>query len=89
MKNYYFGHDGKVLNVDKLASVNEIDYLYITDMIDFENFAFKKHMETLGADEPKIFYYWDNENDLWNWVEDDDIIDKLEKSMTDFAIEMN
>ena len=84
MKNYYFGHDGKVLDVGKLTSINEIDYLYITDMIDFENFASKNHMETLGADEPEIFYRWDNEEELWLWVEDDDIIDKLEKSITDF-----
>ena len=41
-------------------------------------------METFGADEENVFYYWDNENDLWNWVEDDDIIDKLKKSMIDF-----
>lgn len=86
MKNYFFGQDGKILDEDTLTSVGigEIDYLYITDMISFENFASKNHMETLGAEEPEIFYRWDNEEELWLWVEDDDIIDKLEKSMTDF-----
>ena len=84
MKNYYFGQDGKILDGDKLASIGEIDYLYITDMTAFEDFAFKNHMETLGADEPNIFYYWDNENDLWNWVEDDDIIDRLDRAIIDF-----
>ena len=85
MKNYFFGQDGKVLDEDKIASVGigEIDYLYITDMVGFENFASKNHMETLGAEEPEIFYRWDNEEELWLWVEDDDIIGKLEKSMTD------
>ena len=86
MKNYYFGQDGKILDEDKIASVGigEIDYLYITDMDAFENFAINHNMETLGADDENVFYRWDNEEELWLWVEDDDIIDKLEKSMTDF-----
>ena len=86
MKNYYFGQDGKILDEDEISSVGvgEIDYLYIKDIIAFEDFAFKNNMEIYGADEPNIFYYWDDENDLWNWVEDDDIIDMLEKSITDF-----
>ena len=86
MKNYYFGQDGKILDEDTIASVGigEIDYLYIKDTDAFENFAINHDMETFGADEPNIFYYWDDENDLWNWVEDDDIIDMLEKSITDF-----
>ena len=83
MKNYYFGQDGKILDEDTLTSVGigEIDYLYITDMDAFENFAAKNNMETFGADEPNIFYYWDNENDFWNWVEDENILDKLKRSM--------
>lgn len=86
MKNYYFGQDEKILDEDKIASVGigEIDYLYITDMDAFENFAINHNMETLGADDENVFYHWDNEEELWLWVEDDDIIDKLEKSMTDF-----
>ena len=87
MKNYYFfGQDGKILDEDTLTSVGigEIDYLYITDTDAFENFAVQHNMETFGADEPNLFYYWDNENDLWNWVEDENILDKLKKSMADF-----
>ena len=86
MKNYFFGQDGKILDEDKIASVGigEIDYLYIKDMDAFENFAAKNNMETFGADELNLFYYWDNENDLWNWVEDKNILDKLKKSITDF-----
>ena len=86
MKNYYFGQDGKILDEDTLTSVGigEIDYLYITDMDAFENFAVHHNMEIYGADEINIFYYWDNEGGFWNWVENDDILDKLKRSMADF-----
>ena len=86
MKNYYFGQDGKILDEDKIASVGigEIDYLYMTDMDAFESFAVKHNMEVFGADEENIFYRWDNEEGFWTWVEDDDIIDMLEKSIVDF-----
>ena len=86
MKNYYFGQDGKILDEDKIASVGigEIDYLYIKDMDAFENFAAQHDMETFGADDENVFYRWDNEEGFWTWVEDDDIIDKLEKSIADF-----
>ena len=86
MKNYYFGQDGKILDEDTLTSVGigEIDYLYITDMDAFENFAVQHNMEIYGADETNLFYYWDNEGGFWNWVEDDDILDKLKRSMADF-----
>ena len=86
MKNYYFGQDGKILDEDTLASVGigEIDYLYITDMDTFENFAVQHNMETYGADELNLFYYWDNEGGFWNWVEDENILDKLKRSIADF-----
>ena len=86
MKNYFFGQDGKILNEDKISSVGigEIDYLYMTDMEAFENFAAKYDMEILGADEENIFYCWDNEESFWTWVQDDSVIDKLKKSMADF-----
>ena len=86
MKNYYFGQDGKILDEDKIASVGigEIDYIYMTDMDAFENFAVKYDMETFGADDENVFYHWDNEEGFWTLVEDDDIIDMLEKSIADF-----
>ena len=86
MKNYFFGQDGKILDEDTLTSVGigEIDYLYIKDMDDFERFAVEHDMETYGADELNLFYYWDNEEGFWTWVEDDDILDKLKRSMADF-----
>lgn len=86
MKNYYFGQDGKILDEDTITSVGigEIDYLYIKDMDAFENFAMTHDMETLGADEKNTFYCWDNEGDFWTWVDDDDIIDRLERSIIDF-----
>lgn len=86
MKNYYFGQDGKILDEDKISSVGigEIDYLYLKDMDAFENFACNHDMETFGADDENVFYRWDNEEGFWTWVEDDDIIDRLERSITDF-----
>ena len=86
MKNYYFGQDGKILDEDTLASVGigEIDYLYMTDMDAFERFAVQHNMETFGADDENVFYRWDNEEGFWTWVEDDNVIDKLKKSITDF-----
>ena len=86
MKNYFFGQDGKILDENKISSVGigEIDYLYMTDMDAFENFAVKYDMETFGADEENIFYRWDNEESFWIWVDDDSVIDKLKKSMADF-----
>lgn len=86
MKNYYFGQDGKILDEDKISSVGigEIDYLYLKDMDAFENFACNHDVETFGADDENVFYRWDNEEGFWTWVEDDDIIDRLERSITDF-----
>lgn len=86
MKNYYFGQDGKILDEDEISSVGigEIDYLYLKDMDAFENFACNHDIETFGADDENVFYRWDNEENFWTWVEDDDIIDRLERSITDF-----
>ena len=86
MKNYFFGQDGKILDEDKIASVGigEIDYLYMTDMDAFENFAVQHNMETFGADDENVFYRWDNEEGFWTWVEDENILDKLKRSMADF-----
>lgn len=86
MKNYFFGQDGKILDEDTLTSVGigEIDYLYMTDMDAFESFAVQHNMEVFGADDENVFYRWDNEEGFWTWVEDDNIIDKLKKSITDF-----
>ena len=86
MKNYFFGQDGKILDEDKIASVGigEIDYLYMTDIDAFESFAVQHNMEVFGADDENVFYRWDNEEGFWTWVDDDSVIDKLEKSITDF-----
>lgn len=86
MKNYYFGQDGKILDEDKIASVGigEIDYLYIKDMDAFESFAVQHNMETFDVYAENGFYYWDNEGGFWTQLEDDNVIDKLKKSITDF-----
>ena len=86
MKNYFFGQDGKIVDENKIASVGigEIDYLYIKDMDAFENFAVQHDMETFDVYAENGFYYWDNEGGLWAQLEDDNIIDKLKKSITDF-----
>lgn len=86
MKNYYFGQDGRILDEDKITSVGigEIEYLYMTDMDAFENFACNHDMETFGADDENAFYRWDNEKGLWFWVYDENILDKLKKSIADF-----
>ena len=81
MRNYYFGYSGELLETNELTRIGEINYLYITDMLAFEFFAAKHGMETLGADDENVFYRWDNEECFWTWVEDDDIIDRLKKSI--------
>ena len=81
MRNYYFGYSGELLETNELTRIGEINYLYITDMLAFEFFAAKHGMETLGADDENVFYCWDNEEGFWTWVEDDDIIDRLKKSI--------